>query len=365
MKLQSTFKNKKIIITGHTGFKGSWLSIWLASLGADVIGISWDIPSEPSHFIEAGLSQQIKDHRFDIRESKKIVEFFDREQPDFVFHLAAQPLVRLSYAEPLLTYSSNVMGTANVLEGLRELKKECIAVLITSDKCYDNVEWVWGYKETDALGGPDPYSASKGAAELVIKSYIKSFFKSGESPVRIGIGRAGNVIGGGDWAKDRIVPDCVKSWSKNETVPLRNPMATRPWQLVLEPLSGYINLAMALKEDSKLHGEAFNFGPSSENNQTVLELVKEMQKHWTQVKYEDISKSHVGPYESGLLKLNCDKAFFHLKWKAILDFEATIRMTSQWYKNFYNKEKPVYEFSKQQIEDYTEAARKKKLNWAN
>ncbi|MCB1160677.1 MAG: CDP-glucose 4,6-dehydratase, partial [Leptospiraceae bacterium] len=210
----------------------------------------------------------------------------------------------------------------------------------------------------------DPYSASKGAAELIIKSYIKSYFQSKDNLVKIGIGRAGNVIGGGDWAGDRIVPDCVKAWSKNEVVQLRNPMATRPWQLVLEPLSGYINLAMALQENSKFHGEAFNFGPPSENNQTVLELVKEMQKHWDQVRYEDISESHDGPYESGLLKLNCDKALFYLKWKAVLDFETTIRMTSEWYKNFYSRGTDVYEYSKAQIEEYTEIARRKGLLWA-
>lgn len=359
------FKNKKIIITGHTGFKGSWLSIWLKSLGADVVGVSWDIPSEPSHFIEAGLPDFLGDHRFDIRDGEKIKEFIKNIKPDFVFHLAAQPLVRLSYDDPVLTYTSNVIGTINILEGLRLLEKKCTAVLITSDKCYDNVEWVWGYKETDAMGGPDPYSASKGMAELAIKSYIKSFFKGRKSPVKIGIGRAGNVIGGGDWAKDRIVPDCVKAWSNNETVELRNPLATRPWQHVLEPLSGYLNLAMSLNKDYTLHGEAFNFGPPSENSQTVLDLVKEMQKHWSQVKYEDISKKNDGPYESGLLKLNCDKALFYLKWKAVLDFEATIKMTSEWYKNYYNNEKAVYEFSKEQIKEYSSIAKAKGLVWAN
>lgn len=358
------FKNKKIVITGHTGFKGSWLSIWLSSLGANIIGISWDIPSSPSHFIEAGLSNKLEDNRVDIRDVDKIREIFKSQQPDFIFHLAAQPLVRLSYKDPLLTYSTNIMGTANILEGLREIQKKCIVILITSDKCYDNIEWVWGYKETDALGGPDPYSASKGAAELVIKSYLKSYFKSDDSPVRIGIGRAGNVIGGGDWAVDRIIPDCVRAWSKNEVVLLRNPMATRPWQHVLEPLSGYINLAMALNQNPKFHGEAFNFGPPSENNQTVLDLVKEMQKHWNQVKYEDISQNHDGPYESGLLKLNCDKALFHLKWKAVLDFESTIQMTSEWYKNFYSQIAPVYEFSQFQIQKYTETAKAKGLGWA-
>lgn len=359
-----TFKNKKIIITGHTGFKGSWLSIWLHSLGADVTGISLSVPTTPSHFEEAGLSSITEDHRIDIRDLKGIRDIFRKQQPDFVFHLAAQPLVRLSYSDPILTHSTNIMGTAHILEGLRELRKECVAVLITSDKCYDNVEWVWGYKETDALGGADPYSASKGAAELIIKSYVKSYFKANESPVKIGIGRAGNVIGGGDWAADRIVPDCVKAWSNNQIVQLRNPMATRPWQLVLEPLSGYIALAKALRGDSLLHGEAFNFGPASDNNHSVLELVTEMQKYWKQVKFEDISNGHNGPYESSLLKLNCDKALYHLKWKAVLDFETTIRMTAEWYNNFYSKSENVLEFSQHQTMEYVELAKKKGLTWA-
>lgn len=360
---KSVFKGKRVIITGHTGFKGSWLSIWLKQLGSDVIGISMDIPSNPSHFIASGISEKIQDYRLDIRDISKLKEIFSLEKPDFVFHLAAQPLVRLSYQDPLLTYSSNVIGTANVLEALREQTNKCTAVLITSDKCYDNVEWVWGYRETDALGGPDPYSASKGAAELVIKSYIKSFFNKQDSKVKIGIGRAGNVIGGGDWALDRIVPDCVRAWSKGDSVPLRNPMATRPWQHVLEPLSGYLNLAMKLNEDSSIHGEPFNFGPAAENNQTVLDLVKEMQFHWEQVKYSDESNKYDGPYESGLLKLNCDKALYHLKWKAVLDFQTTIKMTSEWYKNYYDNSKSVLQFSENQIQQYSGIAADKGLDW--
>ncbi|EMY69562.1 CDP-glucose 4,6-dehydratase [Leptospira vanthielii] len=364
MKLNTIFQNKKVIITGHTGFKGSWLSVWLHSLGADVYGISMDVPTNPSHFDSLEISKIINDIRIDIRDLISLKDKIHSIKPDFLFHLAAQPLVRFSYQDPLLTYSTNVMGTINVLECLRNLTQECVAVIITSDKCYDNVEWVWGYRETDALGGPDPYSSSKGMAELAIKSYIKSFFNNSDSLVKIGIGRAGNVIGGGDWADDRIVPDCVKAWSKNEVVSLRNPMATRPWQLVLEPLSGYLNLSMALKENFKLHGEAFNFGPASENSQTVLELVKEMKKHWDQVKFEDNSKDYDGPYESGLLKLNCDKALFFLKWKAILDFETTIKMTSEWYKEYYKPSMNTYDFTLKQIQDYTKIAQSKKLLWA-
>lgn len=360
----SIFKNKKVLITGHTGFKGSWLAIWMQMLGAYVSGISLKVPTQPSHFQSASLSNFIEHFDLDIRNREEIVETIQNIKPDFLFHLAAQPLVRLSYEDPILTYSTNIMGTANVLEALRGIKNNCIAIFITSDKCYDNVEWEWGYRETDKLGGPDPYSASKGGAELIIHSYFRSFFKNNNQPIRIGIARAGNVIGGGDWASDRIIPDCVRAWSKNEVVLLRNPYSTRPWQHVLEPLSGYINLSMALKNNPELHGEAFNFGPPSENSQTVLELVKEMQKYWDQVRYDDISKNHNGPYESGLLKLNCDKALFHLKWKAVWDFETTIRMTSEWYKNFYDESTDVYEFSKNQITEYIETAKSKGLAWA-
>ena len=221
------FANKKVLVTGHTGFKGSWLSIWLNIFGAEVTGISLGPPSSPSHFEVAQLALVLQDVRVDIRKPDATREVINSLKPDFVFHLAAQPLVRSSYHNPIETYSTNVMGTLNVLESLRNLEKPCIAVLITSDKCYDNVEWVWGYRENDRLGGPDPYSASKGAAELVIRSHVKSFFPL-NGPIRIGICRAGNVIDGGDWAENRIVPDCVRSWANGDKALLRNPHATRP-----------------------------------------------------------------------------------------------------------------------------------------
>ena len=261
------FKNSKVLITGHTGFKGSWLSLWLAQMGAEVHGISIALPSKPSHFLAADLAAKVKDHRLDICEGEFLNALFEQIQPDFVFHFAAQALVRSAYADPNGTWRTNAFGTINVLESLQLLKSPCVAVLITSDKCYDNVESIWGYRENDALGGTDPYSASKAAAELAIRSYVRSFFPS-DGVVHIGIGRAGNVIGGGDWAQDRVVPDCIRAWSCNETVQLRNPLATRPWQHVLEPLSGYLSLAMALKENIKLHGEPFNFGPPAQ--QTIL-----------------------------------------------------------------------------------------------
>jgi CDP-glucose 4,6-dehydratase len=360
----SIFMGSRVLITGHTGFKGSWLSLWLNQLGAEVYGISLDPPSEPSHFVATDLASQICDYRIDIRDSVSLNDLVEKIQPDFVFHLAAQALVRPAYTNPTDTWQTNTIGTINVLESLRLLKYPCVAVLITSDKCYDNVEWVWGYRETDTLGGPDPYSASKGAAELAIRSYIRSFFPT-DGLVHIAVGRAGNVIGGGDWAEDRIVPDCMRAWSRSEIVKLRNPHATRPWQHVLEPLSGYLNLAISLKEKLELHGEPFNFGPPAQQNHTVGELVSAMSEHWDKVRWNDVSFQHDGPYESGLLKLNCDKALHHLGWQATWGFEETVRETALWYKYFYeNQSKSIANFSLKQIESYVDAAQSRGILWA-
>lgn len=360
----SLLKGAKVLVTGHTGFKGSWLSLWLTHLGAQVTGVSIDVPTEPSHFVAAELASTLRDCRLDIRDGAGLKSLVQDIQPDFVFHLAAQALVRHSYADPVDTWQTNALGTINVLEALRGLVHPCVAVLITSDKCYDNVEWVWGYRETDALGGPDPYSASKGAAELAIRSHVRSFFPA-DGVVRIGVGRAGNVIGGGDWAGDRIVPDCMRAWSRGEIVSLRNPLATRPWQHVLEPLSGYLALAMALKESSALHGEPFNFGPPAQQNHSVGELVSAMTDHWDQVRWEDVSEQYGGPYESGLLKLNCDKALHYLQWRATWDFDATVRETALWYRHYYGKpSKSIINFSLGQIAAYVQAAKSQGVAWA-
>lgn len=364
MNALSIFDGARVLVTGHTGFKGSWLSLWLTELGARVSGISLGVPTEPSHFVAAGLAGRVQDYRLDIGDGCALKALVQKIQPDFVFHLAAQALVRRSYADPVETWQANAMGTVNVLEALKGLKNPCVAVLITSDKCYENVEWVWGYRETDALGGPDPYSASKGAAELAIRSYVRSFFPA-DGMVRIGVGRAGNVIGGGDWAEDRIVPDCMRAWSRSETVPLRNPSATRPWQHVLEPLSGYLNLALALKESAALHGHPFNFGPPAQQNHSVGELVTAMSDHWDQVRWEDVSAQYGGPYESGLLKLNCDKALYHLRWRAVWNFDATVRETVLWYRRYYEQpSRSIADFSQSQIQAYVDAAREQGLAWA-
>ena len=364
MSQLSSFSGKRVLITGHTGFKGSWLSLWLSQLGAIVSGVSINVPTNPSHFFAARLHSKVQDNRIDVRDKIALKDVVQDIQPDFVFHLAAQALVRQSYADPIATWQTNAMGTINMLEALRGITKSCVAVFITSDKCYDNVEWEWGYRETDPLGGTDPYSASKGAAELAIRSHVRSFFPEG-GIVRIGIGRAGNVIGGGDWSEDRIVPDCMRAWSKGEIVSLRNPAATRPWQHALEPLSGYLNLALALQENAGLHGQPFNFGPLSQQNFTVGDLVNTMSKHWDQVKWEDTSAQYVGPYESGLLKLNCDKALHHLRWHTVWDVDSTVRETALWYRRYYEQpSKSIDDFSICQIKAYVEAAKCQGLEWA-
>lgn len=364
MTLENTFRGRTVLITGHTGFKGSWLTAWLVQLGAKVVGIALAPPTEPTHFAAAHMADAITDLRIDLRDGVAIERAMVAARPDFVFHLAAQSLVRRSYADPIETWQTNVLGTLHVLEALRKFDHSCAAVMITSDKCYDNVEWVWGYRETDAMGGADPYSASKGTAELAIRSHIKSYFPKASSKVRIASARAGNVIGGGDWAADRIVPDCVRAWSANEAVELRNPHSTRPWQHVLEPLSGYLSLAKAMSERPEMHGEPFNFGPQAQQNHSVLELVQKMAQHWDRVRWQDVSQSAAGPYESGLLKLNCDKALHYLNWQAVMGFEDTVRLTAEWYRAYYQKPTQIADTTNTQIAAYTAIAKQHGMAWA-
>ena len=364
MKLESIFKNKTVLITGHTGFKGSWLTAWLKRLDCRVVGVSLDPVTEPSLFSVAGISIGIDDLRCDIRHSQEFEKIITQTQPDFVFHLAAQALVRNSYKDPIGTWSTNVMGTLNVLESLRKLKKECYAVIITSDKCYRNNEWVWGYREDDRLGGEDPYSASKGAAELAIHSYIHSFFDGESTTVRVASARAGNVIGGGDWSEDRIVPDCIRAWSSGRIVDLRNPHATRPWQHVLEPLSGYLSLAASLSESKKHHGGSFNFGPQAHQDKSVMELVDEMGKYWSNVQWVDRSCEDSRAHEAGLLRLSCEKAMSELQWYAAMGFSDTVKMTAEWYKNFYHNPYEIEKLTNAQIDEYYELAKHRGLDWA-
>lgn len=361
----NVYKDKRVLITGHTGFKGSWLTAWLLKLGAKVCGVSDQIPTNPSIFEELKLESKIVHHFCDIRDLEKMQEIVNGFKPEFLFHLAAQPIVSVSYASPIDTISTNVMGTANILECIKNYNQPCTAIFITSDKCYENVEWEWGYKETDAVGGKDIYSGSKGAAEVIFHAYQQSFFKN-MPHIKIATGRAGNVIGGGDWAKDRIVVDCMKSWSKSEIVEIRSPEATRPWQHVLEPLSGYLALGQSLCEKDSINGESFNFGPRSEQNRTVLELIKDLCSYWN---YDSVDQAysvtdHIPFHEAGLLKLNCDKALFHMKWEATLTYADCVKFVSEWYYKFYKEsDVDMFEFTSEQITGYEEAATAHQLKW--
>lgn len=355
-----SLKNAKVLVTGHTGFKGSWLTYWLTQLGARVSGISLDIPTQPSHFNLLSFTNIEIDIRGDVRDGLLLSKTIEEVKPDFIFHLAAQPLVRYSFENPVETWSTNLLGTVNVLESLRRLKSPCVCILVTSDKSYKNKEWLWGYKETDELGGHDPYSSSKGAAELAIQSYVNSFFPS-DGLVRIGVGRAGNVIGGGDWASDRLIPDAMRSWAKNHVLEIRNSKSTRPWQHVLEPLSGYLQLAVALKDSARLHGEAFNFGPSDYISHSVGDVIEEMANIWGGARWINASNLDSGPKESSLLKLNCEKAIHFLNWRSTWGFKETIQHTVDWYKAYYQDNLIKTDV---QINQYLQSARVSGLEWA-
>lgn len=365
MMFNNIYRNKTVIVTGHTGFKGSWLTMWLLKLGAKVVGISDCIPTQPSMFEVTGLEQDIEHKICDIRDFEKLSRIISETEPDFLFHLAAQPIVSISYSNPLDTISTNVIGTANVLESLRKLTSPCSAIIITSDKCYENVEWEWGYKETDHVGGRDIYSGSKGAAEVIFHSYQQSFFNGKNEHIRLATGRAGNVIGGGDWAQDRIVVDCMKNWAEGKNVELRSPLATRPWQHVLEPLSGYLSLGQQLAQNSKLHGHSFNFGPKAEPTRTVVDLLTDLSSQWEFDNIEDayVVTDNVPFHEAGLLKLNCDKALFHLKWEANLYYRECVNLVSEWYVNFYKKSANMKLITNEQIDQYEQLAFERNLIW--
>jgi CDP-glucose 4,6-dehydratase len=358
------YKGKKVLITGNTGFKGSWLTVWLLKLGAKVYGLSKDIPTKPSMFEELDLNKKTVHFVNDDRDLNSVLQIINDIKPDFIFHLAAQAIVTKSYSDPVETLSTNIMGTTNILEALRLSKNRCIGIIITSDKCYDNVEWIWGYRENDRLGGKDIYSGSKGAAELVIKSYYHSFFKHNDN-IRIASARAGNVIGGGDWAQDRIVPDCMRAWSNDESVEIRNPNSTRPWQHVLEPLSGYLTIGWKLFESDELNGENFNFGPDATLNHTVKDLIFNLGKSWNlKNSFKECNSSNQNKfYEAKLLKLNCDKALFFLKWISTLDFVQLIRFTSEWYYSYYNINKNMLDLTLSQIDEYEQIAKSKGIIW--
>lgn len=332
------YRGRRVLVTGHTGFKGSWLCQWLLKLGAQVQGYALDPPTTPSLFEQLGLSSQLSDARADIRDREQLRAVIRDFEPEIVFHLAAQPLVRYSYQNPIETYETNVMGSIYLLEALRTLNRPCVAVMVTTDKCYENREWVFGYREVDPMGGADPYSSSKGMAELAIAAYRRSYF--GDAQVRVASARAGNVIGGGDWATDRIVPDCVRALQKNEPIVVRNPAATRPWQHVLDPLHGYLLLAQQMNQApansdrlAKLCS-GFNFGPESSSNKTVRELVERVLQTipggWV-----DQSNS-TAVHEAHLLQLCIDKARSLLRWEPAWDFQSAVDKTAAWYQDCRN-----------------------------
>jgi CDP-glucose 4,6-dehydratase len=371
MSFADTFRGKRVLVTGHTGFKGSWLCEWLLDLGARVTGFALPPATQPSLFEQLGLAGRLDHVIGDIRELTAVQGVVARAAPDFVFHLAAQPLVRLSYEQPVETYATNVMGTVHLLESLRGVRKPCAVVVVTTDKCYENREWVHSYREEDPMGGYDPYSSSKGAAELVVSAFRRSYFNSSDSLVRLASGRAGNVIGGGDWALDRIVPDCIRSLRKGESIPVRNKVATRPWQHVLEPLSGYLWLAACLnRPDLSPFGRStnpnlasgFNFGPALGSNQSVAELVQEVLKHWPG-RWEDRSDPQA-VHEAKLLNLATDKAHHLLGWSPVWAFPETIAQTVGWYRTAEDAPEKIPTRTAYQIRAYTTAARDKGIGWA-
>ncbi len=349
------FSNKRVLITGHTGFKGSWLSIWLHQLGAEVVGIALDPYSDKDNYLLSGIGKKIKaDLRADIRDGETMKKIFEEYQPEIVFHMAAQPLVRLSYDEPVATWQSNVMGTINIMEAIRNTPSVKAAVMITTDKCYENKEQIWGYRENEPFGGYDPYSSSKGAAEIAIQSWRRSFFNPHDygtkHHVSIASVRAGNVIGGGDWAKDRILPDCIRALEAGRDIEIRSPKAIRPWQHVLEPLSGYMLLAKKMWEEPTSFCEGWNFGPRMESIRTVWEVANRVIKDYGSGKLKDVSDPGA-LHEAKLLMLDISKAKFRLGWEPLMNINQCVDFTVDWYKRYH--ETNVYDLCVEQINQYS------------
>jgi len=328
------WRGKRVLLTGHTGFKGSWLSLWLQQLGAEVIGISLDPPTEPNLYSKANVASGMQSLHEDIRNGEAVRKLFQQLKPEIVFHLAAQPLVRYSYREPVETYETNVMGTLHVLEGIRSIDTVRTAVMITTDKCYKNREWVWGYRENEPMGGHDPYSSSKGAAELLIASYRDSYYPADrydQHKTAIASVRAGNVIGGGDWAEDRLIPDIIRAFQAGKRVKIRNPYAIRPWQHVLEPLVGYMQLAELLTNSGTEYAEAWNFGPNEDDARPVKWIVEQLAKQWGNNANWTIDGSD-HPHEANYLKLDCTKSHTELIWKPKWNLNQALQKIVEWHK---------------------------------
>jgi len=359
------YKGKKVLVTGHTGFKGSWVSLFLSELGAEVLGYALEPITDQSLFYAIGLKDKIHHIIGDIRDESKLLSVFKDFKPTFVFHMAAQPLVRLSYKEPKLTYETNIMGTVNLFECVRKIDSVRVVVNVTSDKCYQNKEWVWGYREDDPMGGYDPYSASKGSAELITSAYRTSYFnvnRVGDHRVVLSSVRAGNVIGGGDWAEDRLVPDCIRALSKDKEIAIRNPRAIRPWQYVLDPLSGYLWTGAKMYSDHTF-GCAWNFGPGDSDMLTVEEVVRLVVKYWGKGCYS-VDNSH-NPHEARLLKLDCSKARILLEWAPVYDVRTAIKETVDWYSDYYREKKDMLQLTIDKIKDFVLKAREKVIVWSN
>lgn len=352
---REAFVGKRILVTGHTGFKGSWLSLWLNRLGAQVFGCALAPPTTPAMFDLCSIGDVIDHHVADIRDAAAVQRRVAEVRPEVVFHLAAQPIVRLSFSDPLGTFASNVMGTAHVLEAVRAMNRPCAVVVISSDKCYDNRDWAWGYRENDPLGGKDPYSASKGATELVAAAWRDSFFGEG-SGVRLASARAGNVIGGGDWAQDRIVPDCINAFREGRAVELRNPAATRPWQHVLEPLGGYLLLASRLQgANAAAYCSGWNFGPAAQDVCSVGTIVAKMAAQWGEGSRWTVSSDQHAK-EAARLALNCDKAIGELGWRPAWGLDETVRATIAWYRVWSQARNDLRSLTLDQIAAFEAAA---------
>lgn len=346
------YRGKKVLITGHTGFKGSWLSIWLHELGAEVVGLALNPATERDNFVLTGIGDKITDLRGDICDGELVKKIFGEYQPEIVFHLAAQPLVRDSYEIPVETYETNVMGTIHVMEAIRITKSVKVAVMITTDKCYENAEQLWGYRENEPMGGYDPYSSSKGCAEIAISSWRRSFFNPANYDIHgksVASVRAGNVIGGGDWAKDRIIPDCIKALEGNESIDIRSPKSIRPWQHVLEPLSGYMLLAKKMWESPTEYCEGWNFGPKLESVANVWDIAEHVVECYGEGGLCDCSDPN-SLHEAKLLMLDISKAYFRLGWQPRLNLTQTVQLTIDWYKRYRNE--CVYKLCVEQISKY-------------
>lgn len=353
------YRNRKILITGHTGFKGAWLSLWLHHLGSDVLGYALKPPTQPNLFDLCDLNAKITSIQGDVRDFSRLKGVIQEHQPEIIFHLAAQALVRRSYSDPLETYSTNVMGTVHLLEAVRQIGGVRVIINVTSDKCYENREWVWGYRENDPMGGHDPYSSSKGCAELITTGYTKSYFHPDhyeEHGVSVASVRSGNVIGGGDWAEDRLLPDCMKALLENRSVVIRYPDAIRPWQHVLEPLSGYLLLGQHLYQDGPAFAGAWNFGPGDESAKPVRWVVERIVETWGGKACWEIDRSS-HPYEAYTLKLDCSKAKLKLGWSPHWDLEIGLKKTIEWYKAYRNHD-DVCVTTINQIGDYEKELKK-------